>query len=65
MITLYSTNCPRCNILKTKLDNKGIEYTEENSVDKMLALGIESAPVLEVDNKILDFFEAIKWVGKE
>jgi hypothetical protein len=51
--------------LKTKLDNKGIEYTEENSVDKMLALGIESAPVLEVDNKILDFFEAIKWVGKE
>lgn len=32
-ITLYSTGCPKCKVLKKKLEEKGIKYTENNSVD--------------------------------
>lgn len=64
-VIFYSTNCPKCNVLKTKLNNKGIKYTEENSVDKMLQLGIQSAPALSVNGELMDFSEAIKWIGKE
>lgn len=39
-VILYSTGCPRCSVLKKKLEEKGINYTENNSVDEMLALGI-------------------------
>lgn len=39
MITLYSTNCPRCMVLEKKLAAAGIEYTINNDVDEMLSLG--------------------------
>lgn len=60
---LYSTGCPRCNVLKKKLAEKGIGYTENNSVDEMLSIGIVEVPVLSVDGKLLDFSEAVKWVN--
>ena len=28
---LYSTGCPKCNVLTRKLDAKGIEYTVNNN----------------------------------
>ena len=63
-ITLYSTGCPQCNVLKSKLDAKGIQYDTNSSVDDMLALGVMSAPVLKVDDQILKFAEAVKWVNE-
>lgn len=63
-IVLYSTGCPKCKVLKQKLDSKPIQYTENNSVDEMLALGITQAPVLSVDGKLLTFVEANEWVNK-
>lgn len=57
---LYSTGCPKCNILKKKLEELKIEYTENNSVDDMLELGIMSVPVLKIDDELLDFSEAVK-----
>jgi len=63
-ITLYSTGCPQCNVLKSKLDAKGIQYDINSSVDDMLALGVMSAPVLKVDDQILKFAEAVKWVNE-
>lgn len=63
-IVLYSTGCPKCKVLKQKLDSKPIQYTENNSVDEMLALGITQAPVLSVDGKLLPFVEANEWVNK-
>lgn len=59
----YSTGCPRCVILKRKLDEKEIQYTLEESVDKMLSLGMTSVPVLQVDGKYMGFSEAVKWVN--
>ena len=61
-IVLYSTHCPRCNVLETKLREKNIEFIEETDVQKMLSLGIESAPALGVDGRILDFKEATNWI---
>ncbi len=63
-IVFYSTHCPKCNVLKTKLDEKGIEYKENNDVDEMIAKGWRSAPVLEIDGKGLMFKEAVDWVNE-
>ena len=64
-ITLYSTGCPKCKVLKKKLEGKGIKYTENNSVDEMLSLGISQVPVLSVNNKLLDFSTANNWVNQQ
>ena len=60
---LYSTGCPKCKILKKKLDNSGIEYAEETSVDKMLALGITQVPVLYVNDEMLPFVKANEYIN--
>lgn len=64
MIKLYSTHCPRCKVLETKLKQKNIAYEECNDVDEMLRKGLISAPYLEVDNELLDFGKAVKWVNE-
>ncbi len=63
MIILYSTGCPRCRVLRQKLNSKHVPYTEENSVSKMLELGITQVPVLSVDGKIMEFSEANAWIN--
>ena len=62
MIIFYSTNCPKCKVLKTKLDKINIQYTVNENVDKMLQLGIQSVPALQIDDTILDFGQAVKWL---
>ena len=64
-VILYSNGCPRCRVLKQKLDAKSITYAEENSVDKMLAMGISQVPVLCVDGELLSFGQANEWVNKQ
>lgn len=62
-ITLYSTGCPRCNVLEKKLNQKGVSFTVNDSVDEMRELGIMAVPVLHVDGNLLEFTEAVKWVN--
>lgn len=64
MYTIYSTGCPRCKILKAKMDQKHLEYEECTDVDKMLKIGIKSVPVLGVEDKLLTFEEAVKFVNE-
>jgi len=61
-VILYTTHCPQCKVLDMKLKEKGIKYTECTDIDEMIKLGITSAPQLQVDKKLLDFSEAIKWM---
>lgn len=61
-ITLYSTDCPKCKILKQKLDEKNINYDICKDVNFMLSKGIKSVPMLEVDDEILSFNEAIFFI---
>jgi len=62
-IKLYTTHCPQCKVLETKLNKKSIEYSMCDDVNEMKQLGFKSAPVLKVGDKYYSFSEAIKWVN--
>ena len=64
-IVLYSTGCPKCEVLKKKLAEKGIPYTENNSVDEMLELGINTVPMLSVEGELKDFVESTDWLRNQ
>ena len=63
-VIFYSTHCPKCRVVEMKLKQKGIEYEERDDVEEMKSLGIKSAPYIKVDNILMDFSEAIKWVNE-
>ena len=64
-IIMYSTHCPRCTVLETKLKQKGIQYKEIDDVKEMSKLNIMAVPVLKVDNQIMGFANAVKWVNAQ
>ena len=64
-VILYEHGCPRCKVLKSKLDQKGIEYENITDVEVMKAKGFTEAPKLEVEGKIMDFKEAVTWIGEQ
>lgn len=63
-VVMYSTGCPRCNILKSKLDSSGVEYEVCDDIEKMKSLGIMSVPVLGVDDELLGFTDAIQKISQ-
>lgn len=44
------------------LDKHKIEYREETNVDIMLEKGFKTVPMLETDDKIMDYEEIIVWI---
>lgn len=64
MIKLYSTeSCPRCKVVKLKLNNLGINYELCSDVDEMTKMGISTVPVLELENgDKLGFVEILNWI---
>ena len=64
MITFYTTYCPKCKILKQKLDMKGIQYNICDDVAVMVNKGFEMVPVLDIDGKIMTFNEAVAYINK-
>lgn len=65
-VILYTKeNCPKCRVLKTKLDRKNIQYTEITDIELMLSLGLQSAPALKVDEVLMEYSEANKWVNEQ
>ena len=65
MVVLYTTHCPKCQILKKKLQQKSISFVENSDVDKMLSMGIKSVPWLEVDGEMMDFNKANQWINEQ
>ena len=65
MPTLFSTGCPKCQILEKKLAQKGIEYNEVNDIQQMLNIGLKSVPWLEVNGQMMDFNQANKWINEQ
>ena len=61
---MYSTGCPKCNVLKSKLDSKSIPYVVVSDVSSIIAKGITAVPVLEIDGRLLDFKKAVDWVNE-
>jgi len=62
MITLYSNDCPKCKILKFKLDNKNIQYELCSDIDIMTSKGFQTTPMLTVEEKTMNYLDAINWV---
>lgn len=62
-ITLFSTHCPKCNVLEKKLKAKNIEYEEVNDVEIMKEKGYLTVPILEVDGESMDFKKAVDWIN--
>lgn len=62
-VTLYSTGCPKCKVLITKLDSKNINYNVVSDINVIISKGINTVPVLEVDNNLMDFKTAVDWVN--
>lgn len=64
-VVLYEHGCPRCKVLKMKLDQKGIVYENISDVELMKAKGFSEAPKLEVDGVVMNFKEAVDWVKEQ
>jgi glutaredoxin len=67
MIVLYTTKtCPKCGIVKAKMDSKNIEYT---IVDDELTLAnkeYDLFPVLEVDGQVMkSMLEINTWINRQ
>lgn len=62
-IILYTTHCPKCRVLESKLQKKGISYKEETDIEKMQSIGIKSVPMMNVNGKILDFFDSNTYIN--
>ena len=62
-ITLYTIHrCPKCAVLKQQLDMAKIEYALFDDVEKMITMGITTAPMLEIDGQLMDYKAAISWI---
>lgn len=65
-VILWSTHCPRCKVLSLKLQQKNIEYEENNDVEQMKAKGFLEAPKLELsDGTVMDFKQAVEWIKEK
>ena len=60
-VILYSTGCPKCNLLKKIMTENKIKYTEVTSIDEMQALGLTEAPQLSIDGQFYKFKDALMW----
>ena len=63
MILYTKDNCPRCEMLKTKLKAKNIDFVEVDDESTIEALGIEFLPVLKVNDELLEFGKANDFIN--
>lgn len=63
-MTVYSSStCPKCKVLKVKLDKAGIEYQVNENIEDAKALGIKTLPYIQLqDGTLLDFGAAIAFI---
>jgi len=62
MNKLYSTHCPQCNALETKLTRAGIEFEICDDLEIIKERGFKAAPMLETDEGVFNFSQALKWL---
>lgn len=62
MITMYSTGCPNCRVLKMRLDKYHVEYRLCEDIEEMQKRGITTLPALDVDGRFMNFLESIQYL---
>lgn len=67
-VKMYTTHCPKCNVMEKKLREAQIEFEEIDDNAKVLEVatagGFSMAPLLEVDGRVMDFREGIEWIKR-
>lgn len=65
-MTVYtSPTCGKCKVLKAKLSQAGLPFEECQDVPVMEQLGIQSLPVLGLDDgTLLTFGEALQYISE-
>lgn len=64
-VVLYTTHCPKCIVLEKKMASKGIVHEIVTDTTLMLKKGFATAPMLEVDGKLMDFKDANTWINEQ
>ena len=64
-LILYSNGCPKCRVLKNKLEDKNIKFIENNNVQELIPLGVKSLPALKCGDDLMNFAAANEWVNKQ
>lgn len=63
-IKLYSSpTCPKCKMLATKMERKGIEFEKIIDEEIIIGKGLKSIPWLEVDGTLFDCHDANDWIN--
>ena len=66
MILHTTETCPRCKVVKIKLEQAGMTAEINQDISKMEALGIQQVPMLELDDgSLLDFGKIIAYIAEE
>lgn len=63
-IILYTVDCPKCKVLEKKLNNANISFEICKDTKLMAEKNISKLPMLEVDDKMLTFKEAVDMINK-
>ena len=63
---VYTTHCPKCNVLETKLKRSSIAYDVTDDIQPVIDAGFMSAPVLydKIEEKYYQFADAIKLINE-
>lgn len=65
MVKFYHiTNCPMCEMLEEELQERNIVYESIMDENILREKNILHVPVLEVNGKILNLAESLKWVNE-
>ena len=65
-IVLYSTHCPKCNMIEMIFKNKKIEYTVEDNKEEVLKVAdennIKEIPFAKINDKMYTCEEIKSWI---
>ncbi len=64
---LYSTGCPKCQVLAKKLEKSALSYEVCSDVEKIKSLGFREVPVLAIYGESINYLtykDAVKYVNK-
>lgn len=59
------SGCPLCENLKRQLKAKNISYTYNTNKNEMHELGITKVPAMQINNEILNYPKALRWVQEQ
>lgn len=64
-LILYSNNCPKCKVLKKKLESANIAFEVCEDLDVVIEKGFKTLPVLfnKNDGKFMTFTEAVAFIN--